>query len=72
MRKKSDVQNHCTSNDERRHRQGAVDFAAASVALEGLSAPKEYDEMAQRFIEGEIEFDELTEFTHKLARQIAQ
>ncbi len=57
---------------ERRQRQEAVRFATASIALEGLAVPKEYDEMAQRFIDGEIELDELAEFTHKTARKFFQ
>jgi tRNA(Ser,Leu) C12 N-acetylase TAN1 len=59
------------SEAERRRRQEALDVAIASVALEGLTSPKEYDEMARRYIEGEIELDELSEFARKLARTIS-
>lgn len=46
------------SEEERRARQQAVEYARASVALEGLEQTEASRAHAQRFIEGEIDLDE--------------
>ncbi|WP_421569023.1 antitoxin VbhA family protein [Stenotrophomonas sp. PD6] len=45
------------ANQEKR--MEAVRFAAASVALEGLSVSSEAEAQARRFVNGEISLDEL-------------
>lgn len=42
----------------------AVRFAAANVALEGLSVTAEADELARCFVNGEITLDELVSTKH--------
>jgi hypothetical protein len=39
---------------ERRRRQAAVDFARASVALEGFEPHKDDEELSRRYIAGEV------------------
>ncbi len=46
------------SDEERRARQQAVEYAQASVALEGLEQTEAAKAHAQRFIDGEIGLDE--------------
>ncbi len=46
------------SDEERRARQQAVEYAQASVALEGLEQTEAAKAHAQRFIDGEIDLDE--------------
>jgi len=53
---------------EKTRRKKAYDSAIASIGLEGFKVTKEYADEAQRFINGEIDFDELGEFLHKLFR----
>jgi hypothetical protein len=43
---------------ERRKRQAAVDFARASVGLEGFKPSEEAEAQIRRYIEGEIELAE--------------
>ncbi|NVM89642.1 hypothetical protein FHT32_003299 [Variovorax sp. SG517] len=50
---------------EKMRRKKAYDSAIASVGLEGFKVPKEYADQAQRFVNGEIDFDVLGEFLHK-------
>jgi len=59
------------SSSERKRRAEALNGALASVALEGFSVPQEYEVQAQRFINGEIEFSDLTQFVQELALKIA-
>lgn len=40
--------------EERHRRQAAVDYARASVGLEGIELDEAYEEHAQRYINGEI------------------
>lgn len=49
------------SNAERRRREQALNFAIASVGLEGFAVSDAYRAAAQRFVSGEIEFAALTE-----------
>lgn len=61
----TDLQN-CESNDiisavERRRRESAVNFARASVGLEGFKPSKEAEAYAQRFINGEIQLAEFVQ-----------
>jgi hypothetical protein len=58
------------STDERNRRAKALNGALASVALEGFFVPKEYEVQAQRFINGEIEFSELTKCVQKISFEI--
>ncbi|MEN9868757.1 MAG: hypothetical protein RL748_4347 [Pseudomonadota bacterium] len=44
--------------DEQRKRQAAVNFARASVGLEGFQLAPDTESIAQRFINGEIDFNE--------------
>lgn len=53
---------------EQERRRSDFDAAVASVALEGLTVPAAYREEADRFIRGEIEFDELTTKVHEMAQ----
>lgn len=43
---------------ERRKRQDAIDFARASISLEGFATSPEDEAIAQRFINGEIGYKE--------------
>jgi hypothetical protein len=43
--------------EERRARQQAVEYAQASVALEGFETSEQSKAWAQRFIDGEIDLD---------------
>lgn len=43
---------------ERRRRSEAVNFARASIGLEGFKPSEEEEARAQRFIDGEIDLDE--------------
>lgn len=54
---------------ERRRRERAVDFARASVGLEGFKPSKEEEAHARRFINGEIE---LAEFVQVKATAIVE
>ena len=45
------------SDEERRARQQALEYAQASVALEGLEQTEAAKAHAQRFIDGEIDLD---------------
>jgi len=54
-----------SSAAEKMRRRKAYDSAIASVGLEGFKVTKEYADEAQRFINGEIDFDELGEFLPK-------
>jgi hypothetical protein len=49
------------SVSERRRRERAVDFARASVGLEGFKPSKEEEAHARRFINGEIELAEFVQ-----------
>lgn len=50
---------------ERQRRENAVNFARASVGLEGFKVSDEYEVQAKRFIEGDIELSELTKAAHE-------
>jgi hypothetical protein len=52
------------SSSERRRREEAVNFARASIGLEGFKPSLEDEALAQRFIDGEID---LAEFVQVLA-----
>ena len=53
---------------ERKRREEAINYAKASVKLEGLSVPDAYSNEAERFIRGEIDFPSLTAKVHEIAR----
>lgn len=46
---------------ERERRQRAVDFARASIGLEGFTPSRAVEERARRFIDGEIDLPEFVE-----------
>jgi len=46
------------SDEERQARQQAVEYARASVALEGLEQTEAAKAHAQRFIDGEIDLEQ--------------
>lgn len=48
-----------SQRDERPARQAAVDFALANVRLSGFTPSEEVRHHMQRFIDGEIKFDEV-------------
>ena len=50
---------------QRRKRQDAVDFARASVGLEGFRTSPDDDAIAKRFVNGEIDFSELMKLPHE-------
>lgn len=52
---------------ERRKRQEAVNFARASAGLEGFIPSEQFEALAQRFINGEIE---LSEFVNSNAETV--
>ena len=43
------------TDDERRKRQEAVNYARASVGLEGFKPSEAYEQRAARFVAGEID-----------------
>ncbi len=45
-------------DEERQARRQAVEYAQASVALEGFEISEPSKKLAQRFIDGEIDLDE--------------
>ena len=47
------------TNEEKIRRQNAVDFARANVGLEGFKLGKTWEDLAQRFINGELELSRL-------------
>ena len=49
---------HPLSSEERKRRRAAVDYARASVELEGFVLPLEERILAERYVNGEIELDE--------------
>lgn len=55
----SKVERACITPQERREREEAVKFAHANVGLEGFTQSPETIALTQRYIDGEIELDEL-------------
>lgn len=53
-------QNKQISKEERQLRKEAIEYATASVQLEGFKFPLGDKELVKAFIDGEIELDELT------------
>lgn len=49
---------------QRRKHQDAVNFARASVGLEGFHISPEDEIVAQRFVDGEIDFSEFIKASH--------
>ena len=56
------------SSAERKRREEAINYAKASVKLQGLSVTDAYSKEAERFIRGEIDFPSLTAKVHEIAR----
>ena len=66
MRERVDTPaNDSVSVAERRRREKAVDFARASVGLEGFRPSKEEEAHARRFINGEIQLPEFVQVKAK-------
>lgn len=63
MTKENAVQDSSTTGSisaaEQRRRQAAVDFARASVGLEGFKPSAETEELLRRHVLGEISMDEV-------------
>ena len=55
---------------ERRKRQEAVNFARASVGLEGFKPSPEDEASSVRFMNGEIEFPEVIETVREQAQRL--
>ena len=49
---------------QRQKRQDAVNFARASVGLEGFRTSPEDEAIAKRFVDGEIDFSEFIKVSH--------
>jgi len=65
-----DQKNHSfISEEEKRRRQEAFDYAKASVALEGFNLSSAYIQEVKRFIQGEIDFSSLTAQLHKITNK---
>lgn len=56
------------SQAERKRREIAFNYARASVGLEGLKVTEEYQAEVKRFINGDIDFSELTKALHEQVR----
>lgn len=56
-KEKALIRSNITPNEQRK-RQAAVDFARASIGLEGFQLAPDTERIAQRFIHGEIDFNE--------------
>jgi len=54
------------SSAEKLRRKKAYDGAIVSIGLEGFEVTREYADAAQRFIDDEIDIDELGELLRKL------
>ncbi len=52
--------NRTISDDERRRRQKAVDYARGSVRLEGFVLDEDIKALNQRYVDGELTSEELT------------
>ena len=48
------------SDDERRRRQKAIDYARGSVRLEGFTLDPDIEALNQRYVDGELTRAELT------------
>jgi hypothetical protein len=55
---------------ERQRREDAINYARASVALEGFVVPEAYRRATEAFIRGDIDFETLGEKAHDIARDI--
>lgn len=58
------------SSAERRRRENAVNFARASVALEGFKCHEEDEELYRRFVAGEISISDVTKTVHESVRKL--
>jgi uncharacterized membrane protein len=54
------------TEEEHRERRKAIDFARASSELEGLKADPEYHALQERFVVGEIDFEEFGNLVDEL------
>lgn len=54
---------------ERRRRESAVNFARASIGLEGFKTTKEDEAHARRFIEGSIELADFVKIAHAVDQE---
>jgi hypothetical protein len=58
------------SAEEMQHRQEALNYAVASVGLEGLPVSEVYMKEAQRWVRGEIDDEALTAAMLSIAKDI--
>jgi hypothetical protein len=65
---RNDVMTKTVSTEEIQRRQEAVNYATASVGLEGFTVDKAEEQHSQRFINGEITLEEFV--TNGLQRQL--
>jgi len=65
-----DQENHpFISEEEKRRRKEAFEYAQASIYLEGFSFSDAFTQEIHRFIKGEIDFSLLTSQLHKIANK---
>ena len=57
------------SDAEKNRRKIAADYARASIGLEGLKITDEHEAQIKRFINGELDFDELTKTIHEQVKR---
>ena len=57
------------SDAEKNRRKIAADYARASIGLEGLKITDEHEAQIKRFINGELDFDELTKTVHEQVKR---
>jgi len=57
------------SEEEKKRRQEAFEYAQASVALEGFNLSSAYIQEVEQFIQGEIDFSSLTAQLHKITNK---
>lgn len=50
--------NHTISSSDRMKKQAADNFAVASIALEGFVANEKSNELAKKFVDGEITIEQ--------------
>lgn len=58
--------------EEKRRRQGIIDFARGSCRFEGIHLDEHIEAINQRYINGEIEMKEHTQLVLAYARQLKE
>jgi len=57
------------SEEEKKRRQEAFEYAQASISLEGFNFSDAFTQEIHRFIKGEIDFSSLTSQLHKITNK---